>query len=336
MANFYLWGLMASPYQLKMQALLDYAEHSWSRYPAQSVRLSNMALILKLQYAQRTMKVRRFTGFNPGLDEYPSVPFYTLDKKTFYYDSSSLAYHLDQHPHCHEAPLIPEDPQLAFVCQLIDEAFDEFGLYMVHHNRWVVSAQTNLMGVTTAEELSHLLPAFITEKMSKKIPKRQVRRCPYLFSVAPHGFDAGVEPDLTAPGKEGFPPTHDLLNQAWRKYLAALEQLLAKQPYLLGDRFTLADASAYGQLSMNFIDGVANDLLVQLAPITHKWLRSIERGEHKGERGALYLSDELQSLLTVIDETFVALMLQNTAAHRAAVARGETLFNEKAFDQGRS
>ena len=336
MANFYLWGVIASPYQLKMQALLDYAEHSWSRCPAQSGRLSNMALMLKLQHAKRMKKVQRFTGFTPELDEYPSVPFYTLDKKTFYYDSSSLAYHLDQHPQCHEAPLIPEDPLLAFICTLIDEAFDEFGLYMVHHNRWVVSAQTNLMGVTTAEEFSHLLPAFIASKMSEKLPKRQVRRCPYLFSVAPAGFDAGVEPELTAPGKDGFPPTHDLLNQAWRKYLAALEQVLAKQPYLLGDRFTLADASAYGQLSMNFIDGVANDLLAQLAPVSHNWLRSIERGEHKGVRGALYLSDELQGLLTVIDETFVSLMLQNSAAHTAAVADGETLYNEKAFDRGRS
>jgi glutathione S-transferase len=44
---------------------------------------------------------------------------------------------------------------------------------------------------------------------------------------------------------------------SWRRYLAAMENVLREQPFLLGQRFTLADASAYGQLSMNLVDGRA-------------------------------------------------------------------------------
>ena len=55
-----------------------------------------------------------------------------------HYDSSALAAWLDVTHPCPEGTFFPatdEDPALAFVAKLIDEAFDEFGLYMVHHNR---------------------------------------------------------------------------------------------------------------------------------------------------------------------------------------------------------
>lgn len=34
-----------------------------------------------------------------------------------------------------------------------------------------------------------------------------------------------------------------LIDEAWRNHLAAMEQLLTRQPFLPGQRFTLADAS---------------------------------------------------------------------------------------------
>ncbi len=234
------------------------------------------------------------------------------------------------------APLVPAHAAQGFICRLIDEAFDEFGLYMVHHNRWVTSAKTNKMGIVTGKEMGKLLPIGIGKLVARSMPRRQVRRCPYLFSVAPEGFEAGVSDVLTPPSKEGFPATHDLLDSSWRNYLAAMEALLTEQPYLLGDRFTLADASAYGQLSMNLIDGAAADLMQELAPTTFNWLCGIRDGAPIGSRGELYLSDHLTALLDAISETFVPLMQQNNAAYKDAVVAGESLFNEAAFDQGRA
>jgi hypothetical protein len=161
---------------------------------------------------------------------------------------------------------------------------------------------------------------------------RQVRRLPYLFSIAPCGFDAELTPAITPPSREGFPETHSMLNQAWKMYLAALDHLLAAQPYLLGDRFTLADASAYGQLSMNLVDGRAAELLQELAPRVYKWLCFIRDGDHAQSNGDLYLSEDLNLLLDCIKATFIPLMQQNNRAYLQAVNRGQSLFNETAFD----
>ena len=294
-------------------------------------------MILRLEVAKRRGTIQRFPAMSAEFDEYPAVPFYTDNGKNFYYDSSSMAHHLDQDPGRQASPLIPQDPRLAFICQLIDEAFDEFGLYMVHHMRWVGSAHTTPMGQMTAREFRRLLPPGVEPLLARRLYRRQVSRCPYLFSVAPQGYDAGVARDRTPPSRPGFPPTHALLDEAWRRYLAAMEHLLANQPYLLGGRFTLADASVYGQLGMNLVDPQAIAQLELLAPNTFRWLCAIRDGR-QGEQGRadLGLTSSLKPLLGIITSTFVALMRQNEKAYEHAVADGETVFNEAAFDRHRA
>ena len=163
----------------------------------------------------------------------------------------------DRHPPA-SGPLFPEDPAQAFLAHLIDEAFDEFGLYMVHHNRWKVAALDNgRPGLRLAAEYGSYLPALpgVGKRFGSWFERRQVRRLPYLFSVAPTGFQQpGLSESLTPPARPGFPPTHDLLEQSWLRYVDACDTILGQQPFLLGARFSLADASAYGQLSMNLTD----------------------------------------------------------------------------------
>ncbi|MFT4613640.1 MAG: glutathione S-transferase [Bacteroidia bacterium] len=334
--QYILWGVTASPYQLKMQALLDYTGCSWQRWPQQAGRVAAMRTAWRLQRAKQRGAVRRFPAMATGLDEYPSVPFYTRDGRDFFYDSSSLARHLDHESDTSDSRLLPDSGLESFLCHLIDEAFDEFGLYMVHHMRWVGSARTTPMGERTAGEYASLLPPGAGSVMARQLPRRQVRRCPYLFSVAPAGYECGVAPALTPPARVGFPATHELLDEAWRAYLAAMEHVLERQPYLLGGRFTLADASAYGQFGMNLVDGDATRLMAELAPHTFAWLRRIESGEHLTQAGEVYASDSLQPLLEIIGRTFLPLMAQNESAYDKALTGGETLFNEAAFDQGRS
>ncbi len=334
MSKFVLWGLTASPYCLKMISLLNYHNASRRQMPDSFSLLKFWLIYARLQRLKSRGKVRRFGGMKQGMDEYPAVPFYTPDGKTFYYDSTGLAWHLDSLETRETHPLIPKQPELRFVAQLLDEAVDEFGLYMVHHHRWVTSAATNTMGRFTAKEMK--VPSFLIPLVARRLSIRQVQRCPYLFSVAPDGFDAGVANVKTPPSREGFPPTHDLLNQAWYKYLSALEAILEVQPFVLGQRFTLADASIYGQFSMNLVDGKANDLLQEFAPRTHAWLCNIRDGGHLGGPNELALSPQLMDLLEVIGQTFIPLMQQNYAAWEKEVASGETLFNEAAFHQGRA
>lgn len=332
MSDLIFWGVIASPFQLKMQSLGDYAGLHWQRWPDQATVKQTFRTIRLLETARKSATIQKYEGHDPELDEYPAVPYYSFDGEQFFYDSTALAQHLDSIQHSHPA-LIPRDPALAFICLLIDEAFDEFGLYMVHHNRWVTSAATNCMGRTTAKEFRKIAPPGIRHIMARRLARRQVRRCAYLFSVAPQKLELGVSAALTPRALTGFPPTHQLLDAAWRQYLAAMELLLAAQPYLLGNRFTLADASAYGQLSMNLIDGRAADLIQELAPRTYQWLGHIRDGEHVNQDGNLSLNPALTPLIQVICETFVPLMQQNEAAYQQQKS-DLTPFNEAGFDRG--
>ncbi len=143
MASITFWGLTASPYQLKMQSIADFAELDWRCLPAQGSALENLRFVARLRKARKSGAVERYPQRDAELDEYPAVPYYTLDGTRFFYDSTGLGRQLDALGHTPE-PLVPVTEPLGFLCQLIDEAFDEFGLYMVHHNRWAISAATNI------------------------------------------------------------------------------------------------------------------------------------------------------------------------------------------------
>jgi hypothetical protein len=127
-----------------------------------------------------------------------------------------------------------------------------------------------------------------------------------------------------------------MLAHAWEAYLDDVDTVLREQPFLLGERFTLADASVYGQLGMNLKDPSAAEFMQQRTPVTYRWLCAIRDGQHVGRAGALGLSTRLRGLLDAVSRTFVPLMMQNEAAYDAARAAGETLFNEAAFDRRRA
>ena len=351
--SFAIWGSELSPFTLKLRALCDYAELPYAWLPDRGSRLQNLRAWRLIERAKRTRTAIRYPQLSP-LDEYPLVP-YLLEREPeggrwknrwrdqwknrweVHFDSSALAHWLDDVAPAKTGSLFPADPALAFVAQLIDEAFDEFGLYMVHHNRWVLSATSNDAGRRLAREFRRLRPPGAGKVMARSFARRQVRRLPYLFSAAPPGFSVpGLPRPLTPPSRSGFPETHGLLDAAWKRYLAGMEAALTRQPYLLGERFTVADASAYGQLGMNLKDPTAAALMRELAPTTYAWLCQIRGRGHVGRSGSLALGDALGPLLAIVVESFVPLMRQNARAYDEARERGETLFNERAFDRGRA
>ena len=330
-----VWGSELSPFALKLRACLEWAELPYEWLPAEGGRLRNLRANWRVERAKRTRTVERHPHVD-ALDEYPLVPFLIVDDRRVLYDTSALAQWIDD---CHPAPagrLIPTDPAVAFVARLIEEAFDELGLYMVHHNRWVMSAATNDAGARLAREFRRVLPPGTGWIMERRFSERQVRRLPYLFSIAPPGFSVGRRAALTPPAPAGFPPTHAILEEAWADFLAAIEVVLTNRPSLLGTGFTLADAGVYGQLAMNLADPSAADDIRRRAPATFAWLQSIRARRHVGTSGTPRLEADLAGLVAVIARTFVPLMQQNERAYEEARARGETLFNERAFDRGRA
>lgn len=333
-----LWGSTLSPFALKLEAMLRFARlpHRW--LPAQG----GFAEALRGERRRRALVRGRLALTWPPidpLDELPLVPFLFGPRGENLYDSTAIGAWLDASRHTKASPLLPqEDAALRFAIRLVDEALDEVGLYLAHHGRWVVSARDNDAGLRLAREFRPLLgPA--AAMLARSFPARQVRRLPYLFSVAPDDSAFGdLPPRLRPPARAGFPPTHALLDDAWRRLVAALDPLLAAQPFLFGERFTLADASVYGQLGMNRADPSAHARLLREAPAVHAFVERVARGDFAAHRegGEIGLAPAHAPLLAWIGETFVPLMRQNRDAfvrHRAA---GETLWNERASDAGRA
>ncbi len=334
-ADLILWGSELSPFCLKLSAMLDRAGLSHRWLPEEGSRLENVRTLATIQRAKRTRRVIRHGGAD-SLDEYPAVPFLVEGRRRVHYDSTALAGWIDETQPPAGGRLIPDEPALGFLARLIDEAFDEFGLYLVHHNRWVLSGGKNDAGARFAAEFTHLLPRPAAGAIDRRIAARQTRRLPYLFSVAPDDLQQNLPLALASPTRAGFPATHELLDHAWHQHLAAMETVLETQPYLLGGHFTLADASAHGQLSMNLTDAPAARETEERAPLTFRWLCDIRDGAHVGSTGTLDATAALEPLLRCISDTFVPLMQQNERAYEKAVADGETLFNEAAFDDGRA
>lgn len=272
------------------------------------------------------------------LDEYPLVPFLFGDDGSNIYDSTAIAQWLDDHHGTDTRQLIPRHPACELVARLIDDHFDEFGLYVAHHHRWVTSAKDNDAGQRVADEMVKPLPALGRRKFAQWFARRQVRRLPYLFSVAPEGYRVeGFPQGLTPPSRPGFPETHTLLDEAFDRSLDLVEGVLRERPFLFGSRFTVADASVYGELGMNTSDPSAERIIAERAPTLRAWLERLHhQGANKLEDGddpAPAHIDALAPLLNEIVRIHVPLMEQNELAYERHKAAGQTRFNEAAFDR---
>ncbi len=339
MKEWVLWGSELSPFALKVAAMLTFEGLPFRWMPAQG----GVREALRFQARVRALRRGRLplSGPRPDpLDELPLVPFLFGPCGQNLYDSSAIGAWLDDDADG-RAPrrwLLPTgDAALRFAVQLVDEALDEVGLYLVHHNRWVVAARDNDAGARLAREFRVLFGP-LAPLLGRFFAARQVRRLPYLFSVAPENDSdfADLPARLLPPARAGFPPTHALLDEAFRELLAALDPLLAARPYLFGERFTLADASVYGQLGMNRADPSAAARIAREAPAVWSWLETIARGDFSRHRddGPLALDEALQPLLRWICRSFVPLMQQNRDAFERHSRAGVTRFNEAAFDAG--
>lgn len=329
-----LWGSELSPYALKVRALLAAAGVHYEWLPADGGFLRDYLVLARIERAKRARTVLRYPK-TTALDEYPLVPYLLIDERVLY-DSSAIARYLDDRRAPGTPPFVPREPLLGFVVRLVDEAFDELGLSLVHHQRWVTAAATNDAGERLAREWGAMLPPLASPRFGRSFAERQVRRLPYLLSTAPPGYTAPVRDALVPPSLPGFPPTHALLDETWQAYVDAVSGVLAGRPFLFGSRFTVADASAYGQLGMNLADPTPCDMLRARAPRLHAWLDETSRDAHVGQAGVVSLHDDVVPLLRLIGRTFVPLMVQNERAYRTALAAGETVFNERAFNRGSS
>jgi glutathione S-transferase len=355
-------GSELSPFTLKLLAMCRYKGLACRHLPDEGGWLENLRISLRKERLVRGRLQLTWPEFTDE-DEFPLVPFLFGPNGENLYDSTAIADWLDRH--FANLALVPPDPALAFCVRLLDEFADEWMLYLVHHGRWKLSAADNDAGARLAREMRTVTFGW-RWPVRHFFSARQVRRLPYLFSVAPEGFSIpGLPRNRQPPARAGFPPTHALLEGSYRRILLALEAILGGQPCLFGHTPTLADFSIYGQIGMNLSDPSADRFIAGTAPHTHAWAVRMHRhaftqvpsplegrGSGRGvmattdtpspppsppttgERG-YQLSPSLRPLLAEVCRVYVPLMRQNAAACERFKAQGERRFNEAAFDAGR-
>lgn len=330
-----IWGSELSPYALKLALCCRHADLPYRFLPTQGRWGENLRTALRVERLKRGWLPLTWPRLTAD-DEYPLVPYLFGPRGENLYDSSAIAEWLDRRlPDAQK--LIPIEPLAGFVARLIDDYADEFLLYVVHHQRWVVSARDNDAGQRLAQEFRRLVGP-LQPLMARHFSARQTRRLPYLFSVAPAGFHvAGMPERRQPPPRKGFPPTHALLESAHTRLLDVLDALLATRPYVLGDRFTLADAALYGQLGMNLSDPSTAQAMLARSPRLHRWLLALQQGRPQvAGVGALQIDEALRPLLAEIARIQLPLMQQNAAAYARSCRKGQRRFNEAAFNAGES
>ena len=328
-----IWGSELSPYALKLALCCRHAGLPHRFLPEQGGWAENWRCVQRVERLKRHRLPLTWPLMSED-DEFPLVPYLFGPDGENLYDSTAIAEWLDRTlPGANR--LIPAEPLAAFVTRLIDDYADEFLLYTVHHQRWTVSAGDNDAGQRVAREYRFQLGP-LQPLMARWFSARQTRRLPYLFSIAAAGFQiAGLPQHRQPPMRSGFPPTHVLLEAAHARICEALEVLLTTRPYVLGDRFTLADAALYGQLGMNLSDPSTARAMQARCPRLHQWLLALHSGTPRavGE-GQLLIDAALTPLLAEIARIHLPLMRQNAAAHARLKQQGQRRFNERAFNAG--
>ena len=152
--------------------------------------------------------------------------------------------------------VIPTNPVMAFIDYLLEDFADEWCTKYMFHYRWALEEDADNAG--TLLPLFHKIdmPADTCNQLKPVITDRQVGRLHVVGSN-----------DVTAP----------LIDASYRRFLSALESLLANQPFILGRRPSACDFAIYGQLTQLVgFDPSSRKIAHAMAPRVVAWAALME------------------------------------------------------------
>ena len=200
--------------------------------------------------------------------------------------------------------VLPEDPALAFIDYLIEDFADEWCTKYMFHYRWYPEADADNAGTLLPLGMDVSLPGDAHAQFKQWVAERQIGR---LYVVGSN--------DTTAP----------VIDASYRRFLAAMENHLASQKFMLGKRPAAGDFGLYGQLTQLVgFDPTPRQIAHEVSPRTVAWV------DHMCDQGGLEPADEdwislddqpesLRGLLREIGRVYAPAQLANARA----VASGE-------------
>jgi glutathione S-transferase len=273
-----LVGSTASPYALKMRAILRYR-----RIPFDWVIMTP---------ALRTETAHLRPNLIPAL-QYPDG--------TWRGETTTLAHDLETR---HEGrSIIPEDPALAFVCELLEDMADEWAVKPLFLYRWWDPEDQVYVSRWAAEEWSVFEEEAGSEAEREAMRLRQISRMPILGATA-----------------ENKP----FLEESYRRMLGAIEPHVGLNKFFFGTRPSLADFAWYGQLSEMATDPTPMRVMRAIAPKTDNWARRLY--DTSGVEGEWWPFDRVLGgaagdLLALAGELYLPFLAANEKAFNDGLER---------------
>jgi glutathione S-transferase len=231
------------------------------------------------------------------------IPVLQYPDGTFRGETTTLAYDLDAR-HAGRS-VIPGDKAVAFVCDLLEDLADEWAVKPLFLYRWWDAEDQAYVARWAGEEWSTSEAATGSREEIDEFRRRQISRMPIL------GATADNKP---------------LLEESYRRILAAFEPHVATTSYLFGSRPSLADFAWFGQLSEMATDPTPMRIMRERAPFTDHWLRRLD--DASGVDGEWYDRDRAlggwaEALLAIAGELYLPFLVANAQAFAHGLERLE-------------
>ena len=295
MQDIELLGVPGSPYTRKMLALLRYR-----RIPYRMVWGTHLDPP---------------EGYpSPKVKLLPTFYFPTANGQEAVVDSTPIIHRLEiEHS---GRSVIPSDPLLRFLDQLIEDFADEWLTKAMFHYRWHYD-----------EDAAHAAPWLVysqypkmsrlqAQKMSHVFAQRQISRLPVVGSSK-----------RTAP----------VIESSFQRLVGIMDRIIERQGFVLGSRPASADFAIYGQLTqLGMVDPTPARLLERNSPRLRAWLDRMEDlSGHTADQWLPNTSipEHLGELLNEIGRVYAPFLVANAQAIHRGLTEFETTLDGQRWTQ---
>ena len=214
--------------------------------------------------------------------------------------------------------VIPSDPVLSFLNDLIEDYADEWLTKAMFHFRWAHQADYDNAGALLIYWSQNTLDAESAGKASDAISKRQFDR---LYVVGSN--------DVTA----------KTIESSYSRLIGILDALLQKKGFVLGGRPSSADFALYGQLTqLAIVEPTSAAITVSRSPRVRAWVDLMEDLSGLDPLkddwfGADEAREALAPLLAEIGRVYAPFLIANARAVMAGEKNFETEIDGRTWTQ---
>lgn len=274
MERYQLYGGGGSPYSQKMRAILHYR-----RLPFDWIQITP-AIRAEIQH-----------------DGPPVIPVLRLpEDQSLHVDSTPLAFLLEERHH--HRSIIPNDPAMAFLCNLIEDMGDEWVTKMMFHYRWDLEIDQLYSSRQIISDNTPGLRGHDLQQAAEAIRQRQVGRMPLVGCT---------------------PQNKPIIEGSFHELLAILDTFATRDEYLFGTRPSLADFGLFGQLKTLASDHTPMLIMRNTTPSVYDWVRRLE--DSSGIEGEWHAfagrRDAVGELLKFCARYYLPFLAANADAHAA-------------------